>query len=88
VTGTKDGKKMCHTFVLYDERDKKTGYTSMARTTGFPCVIMGRLIAEGLVNKPGVNAPEAIGDNPAAVKRFIEEMKKRGVTLHQEIKEI
>jgi len=88
VTGTKDGKKMRHTFVLYDERDKETGYTSMARTTGFPCVIMGRLIAEGLVNKPGVNAPEAIGDNPAAVKRFIEEMKKRGVTLHQEVKEM
>lgn len=88
VTGLKDGKRMGHTFVMYDERDMKTGYTSMARTTGFPCVIMGRLIAEGLVNMPGVNAPEAIGNNPAAVKRFIEEMEKRGVKLHQEVKEL
>ncbi len=88
VTGTKDGKKMRHTFVMYDERDPETGYTSMARTTGFPCVIMGRLVAEGLVDMPGVNAPEAIGSNPAAVKRFIAEMEKRGVTLHQEVVEL
>lgn len=88
VTGTKDGKKMRHTFVMYDERDMETGYTSMARTTGFPCVIMGRLIAEGLVDMPGVNSPEAIGSNPAAVRRFIEEMEKRGVKLHQEVVEL
>lgn len=88
VTGLRDGKRMRHTFVMYDERDMETGYTSMARTTGFPCVIMGRLIAEGLVDMPGVNAPEAIGSNPAAVKRFIEEMEKRGVRLHQEVVEL
>ncbi len=88
VTGKKEGKGMRHTFFMYDERDPKTGYTSMARTTGFPCVIMGRLIAEGIVNMPGVNTPEAIGSNPEAVGRFIREMEKRGVKLHQEVVEV
>jgi len=88
VTGKKDGKKVRHTFVMYDERDMETGYTSMARTTGFPCVIMGRLIAEGIVNMPGVNTPEMIGSNEVAVKRFIEEMEKRGVKVHHEINEL
>lgn len=88
VTGTKDGKKMRHTFVMYDERDMETGFTSMSRTTGFPCAIMARLIAEGVVDMPGVNGAEAIGSNPAAVKRFIEEMERRGVKLHQEVVEL
>ncbi|MCF7935821.1 MAG: saccharopine dehydrogenase family protein [Synergistales bacterium] len=85
VKGKKDGKATTYRFSMYDERDDDTGYTSMARTTGFPCVIMARLIAEGIVDRPGVNAPEHIGDNPKAVQRFIAEMEQRGVTVRKEI---
>ncbi|MCK7476159.1 MAG: hypothetical protein M0C28_00105 [Candidatus Moduliflexus flocculans] len=38
-----------------------TGFRSMSRTTGFPCVIVGRLLAEGILHMPGVNPPEAVG---------------------------
>jgi hypothetical protein len=48
---------------------------------------MARLIAEGVVKMPGVHAPEAIGDNPVAVGRFIEEMEKRGVKVLKEVSE-
>lgn len=85
VRGSMDGKKVLHLYRMYDERDEKTGYTSMARTTGFPCVIMARLIAEGVVDMPGVNAPEAIGKNPEAVARFISGMEKRGVRISKEV---
>ncbi len=85
VRGTSGGKNLLHRYKVYDERDERTGFTSMARTTGFPCVIMARLIAEGLVDMPGVNAPEAIGDNPVAVDRFISEMENRGVKVLKEI---
>ncbi len=87
VRGTSDGKELVHCYKIYDERDEKTGYTSMARTTGFPCAIMARLIAEGVVKLPGVHAPEAIGDNPVAVGRFIKEMEKRGVKVLKKISE-
>lgn len=85
VRGGREGKNVLHLYRMYDERDEKTGYTSMARTTGFPCVIMARLIAEGVVDMPGVNAPEAIGKNPVAVARFISEMEKRGVRISREV---
>ena len=88
VTGTKDGRRLQYRYSLYDERDMKTSYTSMARTTGFTCVIVGRLIAEGILKMPGVNPPEAIGKNQKAVRRVIDELEKRGVKIHQSVAEL
>ncbi|MDD4160736.1 MAG: saccharopine dehydrogenase C-terminal domain-containing protein [Synergistaceae bacterium] len=88
VTGIKDSKRVQYQYSLYDERDMKTLFPSMSRTTGFTCVIVGRLIAEGILNMPGVNPPEAIGRNHKAVKRFIEEMKMRNVHIHQKVTEL
>ncbi|MDL2298897.1 saccharopine dehydrogenase NADP-binding domain-containing protein [Synergistaceae bacterium OttesenSCG-928-D05] len=88
VTGKKDGKRLQYQYSLYDERDMKTGYPSMSRTTGFPCVIVGRLIAEGILKMPGVNPPEAVGKNHKAVEMFIDELKKRNVKIHHKIVEL
>ncbi len=85
VTGRKDGVRKQHIFSLYAERDMKSGFSAMARTTGFPCVIVGRLIAEGILDMPGVNAPEAIGKNHRAVERLIEELERRGVTIARKV---
>ena len=54
----------------------------------FPCVIVGKLIAEGILNNPGVNPPEMVGKNGKAVEIFINELKKRNVKIHQEIVEL
>jgi saccharopine dehydrogenase-like NADP-dependent oxidoreductase len=88
VTGRKDGKRLQYRYSLYDERDMKTGYPSMSRTTGFPCVIVGRLIADGVLKMPGVNPPESVGKNHKAVEIFIEELKKRSVKIHHSIVEL
>ncbi|MCR5335437.1 MAG: saccharopine dehydrogenase NADP-binding domain-containing protein [Synergistes sp.] len=88
VTGKKDGRRMQYQFSLYDEKDMDTLYTSMSRTTGFPCVIVGRLIAEGVLRSPGVNPPEEVGKNEKAVRIFIDELKKRNVKIHQNVKEL
>lgn len=88
VTGKKDGRRLRYQFSLYDEKDMDTLYPSMSRTTGFPCVIVGKLIAEGILVKPGVNPPEEVGKNARAVEIFIDELKKRNVKIHQDIKEL
>ncbi len=88
VTGEKDGKKVRHAYTLYDEKDMSTGFPSMSRTTGFPCVIVGRLLAEGVLNMPGVNPPEAVGKNPEAVRRMLAELKKRGVKIAESVIEL
>lgn len=88
VTGKKDSRHIQYQYSLYDEKDMKTFFPSMSRTTGFTCVIVGRLIAEGILKMPGVNPPEVIGKNHKAVERFVEEMKKRNVHIHQKVVEL
>lgn len=88
VTGRKGGKKVQHTFSLYDEKDMKTGYPSMSRTTGFTCVIVGRMIAEGILKDVGVNPPEFVGNNPKAVEFLLSELKKRNVIVTQSTREL
>ncbi len=83
VVGRKDGKRIQHTYSLYDEKDMKTGYPSMSRTTGFTCSIVGQMILDGMLTEKGVNAPEVIGNNLKAVEYLIQELKKRNVTVSQ-----
>ena len=60
IKGIKDGKQQTHTFELYDEYDPETGYTAMARTTGFPAVIAAGMIIDETINEKGVKFPEQI----------------------------
>jgi lysine 6-dehydrogenase len=88
VTGEKDGKKLQYAYTLYDEKDPATGFPSMSRTTGFTCVIVGRMLAEGMLDMPGVNPPEAVGKSPAAVERMLAEFRKRGVKIATSTREL
>jgi len=88
VTGLKDGRRLQYAYTLYDEKDLATGFPSMSRTTGFTCVIVGRMLAEGMLDMPGVNPPEAVGKSPAAVDRMLAEFRKRGVKIAESVREL
>jgi saccharopine dehydrogenase-like NADP-dependent oxidoreductase len=88
VTGKKNGKRLRHVSSLYDEKDMKSGYPSMSRTTGFTCAIVGRMIAEGMLTDPGVNPPEVIGDSPASVEYLVNELKRRNVVITRSTEEL
>jgi saccharopine dehydrogenase-like NADP-dependent oxidoreductase len=81
VTGRAGGSKRTITWDLYDRTDARTRYTSMARTTGFPCAIVARLLAEGAFTRPGVHPPEILGKDEAVTARILREMKDRGVEI-------
>ena len=81
VTGRAGGSKRTITWDLYDRTDARTRYTSMARTTGFPCAIVARLLAEGAFTRPGVHPPEILGMDEAVTSRILREMRNRGVEI-------
>ena len=81
VAGTRGGAKKRIVWDLYDQTDPKTRATSMARTTGFPCAIIARLLAEGAVTRPGVHPPEVLGRDEALTARILHELKERGVSI-------
>jgi lysine 6-dehydrogenase len=53
----------------------------MARTTGFPCAIVARLLAERAWTKPGVHPPESLGRDARITERILKELANRGVSV-------
>jgi len=76
--GVRDGKRARLVWDVLDELDPTTKFTSMARTTAFPCTIVARLIAAGKIGAKGVLAPEMIAED-WLVKHLLVELEKRGV---------
>lgn len=88
VEGKKDGKRILYRYDLLDYFDDETKTTSMARTTGFPCAVMGRLIANGVYNQKGIIPPELIGNNHMVFNTVMDELKARGVIFKESIIEL
>ncbi|MFN8179997.1 MAG: saccharopine dehydrogenase C-terminal domain-containing protein [bacterium] len=81
VRGTKGGVAREIVWDLYDRTDPATRATSMARTTGFPCAIVARLVLEGAWSRPGVHPPEVLGRDASVTTRILRELAVRGVSV-------
>lgn len=85
VEGEKSGRRQRHVYDLYDEYDHATQQSSMARTTGFPCAIVARMLAHGEIMEKGVLPPELLGRQPGMLDRMTAELARRGVHLKSRI---
>ena len=88
VEGMKDGKQRLYRYDLLDYFHEATGVTSMARTTGYPCVSMARLMAAGEFNRKGVCVPEYIGQDHHVFHGLLSELKKRGIEVKETVVEL
>jgi saccharopine dehydrogenase-like NADP-dependent oxidoreductase len=84
VAGQKDGREQRFVTTLLDEYDSETDEHSMARTTGFPCTIVLRMLLDGTIEGPGVIVPEQLGAQPPVFDRLVRELALRGVHLEQD----
>lgn len=80
MTGRRDGVPRQVVYDLYDETDRATGLSSMARTTGFTATATARLVLAGRLGRPGVWPPEAVGQVPGCLDRVLADLAARGVT--------
>jgi saccharopine dehydrogenase-like NADP-dependent oxidoreductase len=85
VTGKKDRNQVKYTYDMLTYRDFKENNSSMARTTGFPCAIMAKMVAEGEFRYDGVCPPEYIGQNHKIFKKLLKELEERGVVYRETI---
>ena len=81
VEGTRDGRIVRHTYDLLDRYDPGSGVSSMARTTGYTCTAMVRLIAEGAWTLPGLAPPEVVGRESACFDAVIRHLAERNVRV-------
>jgi saccharopine dehydrogenase-like NADP-dependent oxidoreductase len=85
IDATSDGTKARHVFELVDRYDETSGTLSMARTTGYTCTAVVRLLARGLYERKGICPPEYIGRDAACFESVVTELKARGVNLKESI---
>ncbi|MCH2137111.1 MAG: hypothetical protein MK101_11125 [Phycisphaerales bacterium] len=77
--GDLDGAAVKLRWDLHDRYDPQTGFSSMARTTGFPATIVARAIESGMISHPGVHPPEALVGVPGLIDHLMDQLQLRGV---------
>ncbi len=82
----KEGKdQVIYQYDLVDHYDQEKNVTSMARTTGYTCTIVARLLLEGTIPLAGICPPEKIGEISGLFERLLREYQKRGINLKETI---
>ncbi|RLC49326.1 MAG: saccharopine dehydrogenase [Candidatus Cloacimonadota bacterium] len=81
IKGNEDGKQKELVYNLFDKFDEETKITSMARTTGYTCTSVARLILNGDFSRKGINPPEYIGAEPECYKKVMAMLKEKSVNI-------
>jgi saccharopine dehydrogenase-like NADP-dependent oxidoreductase len=79
IEGPGGGRARRITYDLFDRRDRATGFSSMARTTGFPATAAARLILSGAFARKGICPPEYVGAEEECFRFVMAELESRGV---------
>jgi lysine 6-dehydrogenase len=88
MQGLHNGRRERHDFYLLDRYDKKTGTTSMARTTGYTCAIVARQIVAGMFKRKGICPPEYIGATAGCYEHLLTELERRDIVVQEDVTEI
>jgi len=79
IAGEEDGKPTTYTYDMYDEYDPATATPSMARTTGYTCTAVTRMVLEGSYSHKGISPPEFLGRSTGCWESVRNYLGKRGV---------
>ena len=85
ISGTEGKKKICYEYSLYDKFDRKTKVSSMARTTGYTCTAVARLVLESKFLQKGICPPEFIGARQANFESVIGDLEKRRIHITKKV---
>ncbi|HHY55903.1 MAG TPA: NAD(P)-binding domain-containing protein [Chloroflexi bacterium] len=79
VAGVEHGRAVHYIYDLVDRFDVATGVTSMARTTGYTCTSVARLVAAGNFRRVGICPPEYVGLAPGCADAVLADLAVRGI---------
>lgn len=89
VTGlSEDGtRRVAYSYDLLDRYDPITQTSSMARTTGYTCTAMVRLLATGLFRQPGICPPEWVGRDAECYAALMKELTWKRIQIQERVEE-
>ena len=79
ITGHVNKKRQRIVYHLLDRYDEKSGISSMARTTGYPCTAAARLVIEGKFKQHGICPPEFVGAADHCYKAIMKHLEERDI---------
>lgn len=86
IEGKENEKPVKYEYLLYDEYNKETGDSSMARTTGFTCTaVVNMILKEKLKDQFGVIPPENIAKIDGLFDELINHLKERNVNIDKKV---
>ncbi len=88
VIANENSVKKEYTFDLFDEYDEKTSTSSMARTTGYTCISVARLILNGDFSRTGICPPEFIGSEPGCYHKIVTMLEDKNIRFTLTEKEL
>jgi len=88
VEGRRGERRERHVYDLVDRYDPATGLSSMARTTGFTCTAVARLVADGTYARAGVSAPEHVGAQAGCLERVLQHLGDRNIRFDTRVESV
>ena len=85
IEGKEEGEDKEYSYYLFDKFDRDSGTSSMARTTGYTCTAVARLILENLFTRKGICPPEYLGATERCFERIMKYLEERNIDYHVEI---
>jgi saccharopine dehydrogenase-like NADP-dependent oxidoreductase len=79
VGGEQDGEPVEYTWELFDEYNRETKTSSMARTTGYACTAAVNAVLSGLYTEKGLSPAEYLGRDEKCFNFMIDYLEERKV---------
>jgi len=81
IKGEEKGVRKEYIYEVFDRYDYKTNTSSMARTTGYTCTSVARLVLQGKLKSKGICPPEYIGAIPGYYDKIINMLKQKNINI-------
>lgn len=82
IEGEDNEKQTSHKYFVFDRFDKTNETSSMARTTGFTCSAVARLLLENKVERKGICPPEFLNEDESYYNYVLSYLSKKGIKIN------
>ena len=81
IGGNADDMNVEHVYTVFDRSNVETRTSSMARTTGYTCCAVARLILEEKYTRKGICPPEYLGADEECYENVLEYLRYKGINI-------
>jgi len=82
IEGEENKKQASHKYFIFDKFDRVNQTSSMARTTGFTCSAVARLLLENKIERKGICPPEFLNEDESYYNYVLSYLSKKGIKIN------